>query len=364
MQIEDYLYQKKFYEPLVKAKPTGKKAKDWTLLDRQALGVVKLSLSKNIAYNVVNENTAYDLFKDLFNMLMSVDIKFDDELQALLLFSSSPESWPGTVTAVSGSTGTTKIKFDNIRVLILGEEIRRKTSREYSNSLLSAEDKGRAESKIESRSRIECPKPVASKDMEVHMEIRDYDDTLECCVENTIDDCIMDSGASFYATYCKEELELFKLRSSKVRLADDKTLDIVGVRDVLDEEGYRVGFRDQQWKVAKASLLADRRNKRGSLYIVEVPFDGINATTDGRGDTTLWNQRLGYMSEKGMKILASEGRILDLQKAAVGFCEPCVLGKQKKADLATMLPLLMTTTGREYSIREFIEYCAENRIRM
>ncbi|GJY24182.1 putative RNA-directed DNA polymerase [Tanacetum coccineum] len=36
------------------------------------------------------------------------------------------------------------------------------------------------------------------------------------------------------------------------------------------------------------------------------------------------------MSEKGMKILASKGRIPDLQKAVVGFCEPCVLGKQKK----------------------------------
>ncbi|GKG22043.1 hypothetical protein Tco_0384638, partial [Tanacetum coccineum] len=43
----------------------------------------------------------------------------------------------------------------------------------------------------------------------------------------------MDSGASFHATYCKEELERFKLCSSKVRLADDKTLDIIGIGDVV-----------------------------------------------------------------------------------------------------------------------------------
>ncbi|GJZ83472.1 retrovirus-related pol polyprotein from transposon TNT 1-94 [Tanacetum coccineum] len=36
------------------------------------------------------------------------------------------------------------------------------------------------------------------------------------------------------------------------------------------------------------------------------------------------------MSENSMKILASKGRIPDLQKVVVGFCEPCVLGKQKK----------------------------------
>ncbi|GJS17908.1 retrovirus-related pol polyprotein from transposon TNT 1-94 [Tanacetum coccineum] len=48
MQTEDYLYQKKLHEPLAEAKPTGMKAKDWTLLDRQALGVVRLSLVNNM----------------------------------------------------------------------------------------------------------------------------------------------------------------------------------------------------------------------------------------------------------------------------------------------------------------------------
>ncbi|GKB57648.1 hypothetical protein Tco_0913834, partial [Tanacetum coccineum] len=142
MQIEDNLYQKKLYEPLAEAKPTGMKAEDWTLLNRQALGAVSLSLTKNVAYNGVNEKTKYDLFKALSNMYekpsvsnkvfiirklvntkMSVDIKFDDEVQALLLLSSLPESWSGPVTAVSGSTESTKLKFDNIRHLILGEDI-------------------------------------------------------------------------------------------------------------------------------------------------------------------------------------------------------------------------------------------------
>ncbi|GKF64342.1 hypothetical protein Tco_0187790, partial [Tanacetum coccineum] len=43
----------------------------------------------------------------------------------------------------------------------------------------------------------------------------------------------MDYGASFHATYCKEELERFKLRSGKVYLEDYKTLDITGVGDVV-----------------------------------------------------------------------------------------------------------------------------------
>ncbi|GJY71033.1 retrovirus-related pol polyprotein from transposon TNT 1-94 [Tanacetum coccineum] len=184
-------------------------------------------------------------FNSILSRLMSVDIKFDDEVQALLLLSSLPESWSDTVTTISGSTGMQKIKAG-------------------------------VKSKTEGRSRTERLKPVASKDKEVNMAIRDYDDALVCCVENTIEDRIMDSGASFHATFCKEELEKFRLRFA-------------------------------------------RGNKRGSLYMVEVPSNGINVAIDGRGNTALWHQRLGHMSEKGMKILASKGRIPDLQKAVVGF---------------------------------------------
>ncbi|GKF08834.1 hypothetical protein Tco_0043058, partial [Tanacetum coccineum] len=38
----------------------------------------------------------------------------------------------------------------------------------------------------------------------------------------------------------------------------------------LDEDGYHVGIRDQQWKVTKGSLVVARENKYGSMYMVEV----------------------------------------------------------------------------------------------
>ncbi|GKA86889.1 putative RNA-directed DNA polymerase [Tanacetum coccineum] len=414
------------------------------------MGAIRLSLAKNVAYNVVNEKTTYGLLKALSNMyekpsasnkvflirqlvntrmdegasvanyvnefnsillrLMSVDIKFDDEVQDLLLLFSLPESWRGTVTAVSGSTGSTKLKFDNIRDIILREDIHRKTSEEYSNSLLSTEDKGRGRKQDrgqkQNRSRSKSKKRGQSKnrqditDKEVNMAARDYDDALVCCVENTIDDRIMDSGASFHATYCKEELERFKLHSGKVRLADDKTLNIAGVGDVVLKTYFGTS-----WTLKDVSLVVARRNKRESLYMVEVPSDGINAAIDGRGNAALWHKRLGHMSEKGMKILALKGRIPYLQKVVVGFCEPCVLEKQKKVsfvksgntrklhrlelvhtdvygptsvasiggsryyvtfidDCSRKVKCLKSDNGGEYSIREFIEYCAKNGIRM
>ncbi|GJW41990.1 hypothetical protein Tco_0070789 [Tanacetum coccineum] len=133
-----------------------------------------------------------------------------------------------------------------------------------------------------------------------------------------VKDHIMDSDASFHANYCKEELERFKLRSGKVRLADDKTLDIAGIGDVvlktsfgtswtlkdvtyipslkrrliligqLDEEGYHVGFGDQQWKVTKGSLVVAHVNKSGSLYMVEVNPEGIGTIINGSGSAVVW----------------------------------------------------------------------------
>ncbi|GJV95848.1 hypothetical protein Tco_1547425 [Tanacetum coccineum] len=266
----------KLLEPLAEAKPVGMKAEDWTLLDRQALGVVRLSLVKNVAYNVVKEKTAYALIKALSNMCE----KPSASNKALLLLSSLPESWPSTVTTVSGLTGTTKLTFDNICDLIIWKDIRRKTSGEYSNSL------------------NHCSMLVASKDKDVNMT---SDDALVCCIENTIEDQIMDSGASFHSTYFKEELERFSLCSGKVCLADDKTLDITGIRDV----GLKTSF-GTCWTLKDVSLVVAHGNKRESLYMVEVPSNGINVTIDGTGNATLWHQRLGHMSEKGIEILASK----------------------------------------------------------
>ncbi|GJR76399.1 hypothetical protein Tco_0088764 [Tanacetum coccineum] len=79
---------------------------------------------------------------------------------------------------------------------------------------------------------LQSSKLVASKGKEVNIA-GDSDDALVCCVENTVEDRIRDSGVSFHATYCKEELERFKLCSGKVRLAHDMTLNIAGIGDVV-----------------------------------------------------------------------------------------------------------------------------------
>ena len=68
MQIEDYLYGRKLHLSLLGEKLEAMKAEEWALLDRQLLGVIRLTLSKSVAHNVVKEKTTADLIKALSGM--------------------------------------------------------------------------------------------------------------------------------------------------------------------------------------------------------------------------------------------------------------------------------------------------------
>ena len=65
IQIEDYLYGRKLHLPLLGTKPEAMKVEEWALPDRQVLGVIRLTLSRPVAHNVVKEKTTADLIKVL-----------------------------------------------------------------------------------------------------------------------------------------------------------------------------------------------------------------------------------------------------------------------------------------------------------
>ena len=193
MQIEDYLYGKKLHLPLLGEKSAIVKDDEWTLLDRQVLGVIKLTLSRSVAYNVVNEKTTADLMKTLSamyeklstnnklhlmkklfnlkkaenasvaqhlnefntitNQLSSVEIDFDDETCAQIVLASLPNSLEAMRMTVSNSIGKEKLKYNDIRDLVLAEEIHRRDAGETSRSsfALNLETRGRVNDRNSNR---------------------------------------------------------------------------------------------------------------------------------------------------------------------------------------------------------------------
>ncbi|VFQ62995.1 unnamed protein product [Cuscuta campestris] len=232
MQIEDLLVQKDL-DVVLGDKLEKMSDADWVDLDRKAMSVIRLSLTKNVAFNILKEKTVKGIMDALSNMyekpsaankvflirelvntkmkegtsvtehinklnsilarLLSVGIKFDDEVQALLLLSSLPDSWSGTVTAVTGSVGPDGFTFDQIR------------------------------------------------DLDV-----------------------------------------------KVVPALKKSL--ISVRQ-LDEQGHEVKFRDGQWKVVKGNLVMARGRKRGSLYMVELPSEGVTVPVQKKNEVRFTESR-------------------------------------------------------------------------
>ena len=59
MQIEDCLHRRKLHLTLWE---------EWALLDRQVLGVIRLTLSRSVAHNVVNKKTTTNLMEALSGM--------------------------------------------------------------------------------------------------------------------------------------------------------------------------------------------------------------------------------------------------------------------------------------------------------
>ena len=94
-------------------------------------------------------------FNTITNQLSFVEIDFDDEIPALIVLTSLPNSWEVMRMTVSNSTKKKKFKYNDIRDLILVKEIHRrdagKTSR--SSSVLNLETRGRGNDRNSNRGR-------------------------------------------------------------------------------------------------------------------------------------------------------------------------------------------------------------------
>ncbi|KAK2971629.1 hypothetical protein RJ640_003449 [Escallonia rubra] len=144
MQVEDYLYQKDLYLPLVGEKHEAMSANEWAILDRKALATVRLSLTPQVAFNISMEKTTAAVMKALKKFqLESVGINFDDEIRALLFLCSLPDSWNSLVTTMSNSTISGTLTLNDVLSSMKNDEMRRKTIGDgiSSSTALSVESK-------------------------------------------------------------------------------------------------------------------------------------------------------------------------------------------------------------------------------
>ncbi|MFS8024056.1 putative RNA-directed DNA polymerase [Helianthus anomalus] len=265
----------------------------------------------------------------ILSRLATVGMKLDDDTQAVVLLSSLPDSWSGFVTTVTETAGTGNLKFDRARDSVLGEDVRRRNISGGSTSGMFSVSRGRGNnrsngSRGKSLSKVGknvrcwncgekghvkngCPDPK-KEDGKQHVNSvmsDESDGDVLVCFEESIDSWAMDSGSSFHAMHSGETMVNLKKRDfGKVRLANSHVLNVTGMGDVnlktalgttwnlknirviqgltkklisvsqLDKQGLDVKFGGGKWKVIDRNLVACGR-RRGSLYLVEIPVEGI-----------------------------------------------------------------------------------------
>ncbi|VFQ93671.1 unnamed protein product, partial [Cuscuta campestris] len=191
-------------------------------------------------------------------------------IKALILLSSMPESWDTVVAAISSSRGSEKLRFDEIRDVVLSENCKKPKKKQNQKSGDDGDSVNSAE---------------------------DIGDALILSVDSPVESWILDSGASFHSSPSKELFQNFKSGNfGKVYLADNKALVIEGKGDVsiktptgnqwtlkdvryipglkknlisigqLDNTGYAAEFGKGSWKIVKGAMVVARGTKFGTLY--------------------------------------------------------------------------------------------------
>ncbi|GFY85693.1 hypothetical protein Acr_04g0004310 [Actinidia rufa] len=192
-RMEDILFCKDLHDPLENKgeKPEAKKDEEWRKMNRMTIGLIRQCIGHEVFHHVAQETSAYDLwikleemyqaktsrnkallmrrlvnlklqrettvaehtseFQSLVNQLTSVDLQFDDEMQALLLLSSLPESWETLVVSLSNSAPNGKLTTSMVMDALFNEEAQRKemgsTDQSESQALVSegSRERGRGQ---------------------------------------------------------------------------------------------------------------------------------------------------------------------------------------------------------------------------
>jgi len=61
----------------------------------------------------------------------------------------------------------------------------------------------------------------------------------------------------------------------------------------------------------------------------------IASASPAEEKTMMWHQKLGHMSEKGLKVLSDQKLLHWLTKVTLPFCEHCVTSKQHRLKFGT-----------------------------
>ena len=178
---------------LKRVKPESIKEYDWNKLNNRTLGQIRQWIGHNVFHHVAQDTDAYEMwrkledmfqaktarnkalimrrivnlklrsgtsvaehtneFQSLVNQLSAVDMQLGDEVQALLLLSSLPDSWETLVVTLSNSAPGGKVTMPMVKDSMSNEESRRKDVGSEQTEAFVTETRGRHQGRDGERGR-------------------------------------------------------------------------------------------------------------------------------------------------------------------------------------------------------------------
>ncbi|KAK3017333.1 hypothetical protein RJ639_005486 [Escallonia herrerae] len=398
MQVEDYLYQKDLYLPLVGEKPEAMNAMSNSTIS----GTLTLN---DVVSSVMNDEIRRKTIGDGISSSTALSVKSRGRQN-----NKQNNRGRSPTRGRSRSRGKSKSKGKTIVCWNCNKEGHKKNDctepkKKKGAGGRQSDDKG--------------ANMVSSNE-------RTYDDL---CLSATVDDnskvWYVDSGASIHCTPHRDcfsnyvhgdyghvtvgngyRCSIVGKGKVEIKLSNGGTLVLKDVRHIpelqknlisvseLDREGYFVAFGEKQWKVTKGSMVVARGERVRTLYTLSGTHNhSISLAFKENQRTTLWHHRLGHLSESGMKILHSKNALPGMKNIQLDFWEGCVYGKQKRVSFrrdgkekkierlelvhtdvcgpttvkslgGNKVKCLKSDNGDEYRDGGFQEYCSNNGIRL
>jgi transposase InsO family protein len=328
--MEDVLYCKDLHDPIEgdSAKPSSMPDKEWAKMHRKTIGCIRQCIEVSVFHHVSQETKADTLwkkleslyerktaqnkafairklahlklkegrsiaehlseFQDLVNQLTRMNLAVDDELQALLLLSSLPDSWETLVVSLSNSAPNGVLQLAMVKDSLFNEETRRKDMGKDDAQALVTENRGRSKgrnskgrgksrSQSQTKGKVKCfyydkeghikrnCKAWKNKQKEETNQKKadDHNTTAvssdedvvvlsigedECChVADPYDEWVVDSAASYHVTPRREFFTSYKAGNlGRVKMGNKSYADIVGIGDICVETntGYTLKLKD------------------------------------------------------------------------------------------------------------------------
>ncbi|GJV47756.1 retrovirus-related pol polyprotein from transposon TNT 1-94 [Tanacetum coccineum] len=298
---------------------------------KRKLYALRMTESTSVTEHVNNLNT-------LFSQLTYLDCKIEPQERAEILLQSLPDSYDQVIINLTSNVLADLLVFDDVAAAILEEENRRNNREDRQTS------SRQVDALVVTKGRSMEPGSSGS---------HNHEDGNALCCEAAVanesrkrftDVWLFDTGATFHMTARREWFHQYKPISGGgyVYSFNDHELKIIGTGSIMVKmhDGTVRTIRDvRHVEGLKKNLLSlgqldDLGCKLKGVTMEEAEASVASHSPSHRVAVT-WPQKLGHMSEQGMKIRVEMKPLPGLTKVSLPFYEHCVISKQHRLKFKT-----------------------------